>query len=168
MEKRIKATKIEVVPRQHQPNSSNASSSRNVSTTTRQATNHRHSPPKSDSSSGQGCLIFVFVGVCIVIVVALIEGGGGSGDSSGSSSSVLDSALKKGAEGRATEMTNAEMEAFRLEQQRISNEHKERVLGGLTPAEKTLRDYEDRMILKGETESNPYYEELQRRANESR
>lgn len=88
--------------------------------------------------------------------------------SSGSSSSDLNSALEKGAEGRATEMTDAEMEAFRIEQQRISNEHKGKILGGITPEEKALRDYEDRMILQGETQSNPHYEELQRKAAASR
>lgn len=112
-----------------------------------------------------GCLWVVLILVVIFIISNLFFD---DKDPPSSSSSVFDSALKKGAEGRATEMTNAEMEAFRIEQQRVSNEYKERALGGLTPAEKTLRDYENSMILKGETESNPYYEELQRKAAESR
>lgn len=49
-----------------------------------------------------------------------------------------------------------------------SQELKEEILSGLTREEKALRNYEDEMILKGETKSNPHYEELQRRAQESR
>jgi hypothetical protein len=49
-----------------------------------------------------------------------------------------------------------------------SQELKEATLRGLTQEEKALRNYEDEMILKGETESNSHYEELQRKAQESR
>jgi len=76
--------------------------------------------------------------------------------------------MKKASEGRATEMTGAEMDAFRIEQQRISDQHKSKILNGLTRQEKAVRDYEDRMIMQGETKSNPHYEELQRKAAESR
>jgi hypothetical protein len=65
-------------------------------------------------------------------------------------------------------MTNAEMNAFRREQQNVSEANKQRITSQLTPEEKALRDYEDEMVLKGETQSNPYYEELQRKASESR
>ena len=108
---------------------------------------------------------FTAVGILIIWILSLVVD---EDPTSRSSSSDLDSALEKGAGGRATEMTDAEMEAFRIEQQRISSEHKNKILGGLTPEEKALRDYEDRMILQGETQSNPHYEELQRKAAESR
>lgn len=49
-----------------------------------------------------------------------------------------------------------------------SQELKEEILRGLTREEKALRNYEDEMVLKGETKSNSHYEELQRRAEESR
>jgi len=163
MEKRIKATKIEVVP--SLPPSDYASSHQNVSKTTRQATSYTHSPPKSESSGGQ--MVGWIIGGSIILIFFVGILGGGSGSNS-SSSSDLDSALQKAGDGRATQMTGAEMDAFRIEQQRISDQHKRQILNGLTPEEKTLRDYEDRMILQGETRSNPHYEELQRRASQSR
>jgi hypothetical protein len=82
--------------------------------------------------------------------------------------SVLESAMQKAGEGRGTEMTGDEMDAFRRKQEKDSQEHKETILRGLTREEKAQRDYEDEMILKGETKSNSHYEELQRRAEESR
>ena len=165
MEKRIKATKIEVVPSQHQPTSNNTSSahkSLNASSASRSTTSKQ---PASETGVFGG---FVALGILMFVFALNFCGDSESDSSSSSSNSVLDSALEKGGSGRATEMTAAEMEAFRIEQQRISNEHKQRFLSGLTPAEKALRDYEDKMILQGETQSNPYYEELQRKPAESR
>jgi hypothetical protein len=49
-----------------------------------------------------------------------------------------------------------------------SQELKEEILRGLTREERALRNYEDEMILKGETKSNSHYGELQRKAEESR
>lgn len=87
MEKRIKATKIEVVPRQHQPNSSNTSSANNVSKTTPQATNYQHSAPKSESSVGQVAGWIVGGFIILIIFVGALGGDSGSNSSSSSSSS---------------------------------------------------------------------------------
>jgi hypothetical protein len=87
MEKRIKATKIEVVPSQHQPTSDYTSSAHSVSKATRQAANYQHSPPKSESPSGQviGWIVGGFI--ILIVFVGILGGGSGSNSSSSSSSS---------------------------------------------------------------------------------
>jgi hypothetical protein len=57
------------------------------------------------------------------------------------------------------EMTPQEMDAFREKNLRDASEHRRMIQNSLTPAQQRLRDYEDKMILRGETESNAYYEE---------
>ena len=124
----------------------------------------------SNDNTARDCVLAIVVPVIFfgLFLLFAINRSNKNSDSSSSPSSVLDSSLRKAGEGRAMEMTSSEMYAFRIEQQRISSEHKVQIIDGLTPEEKALRDYEDRMILQGETQSNPYYEELQRKANESR
>jgi len=73
MEKRIKATKIQVVPSQLQLTSKNTSSENNASSTTRQTINYQNSHPKMSSQytakkegeSKNGCFI---VSLCIGMI----------------------------------------------------------------------------------------------------
>jgi hypothetical protein len=89
MEKRIKATRIEVVPSQHKPASDYTSSAQNASKATRPAANYQHSPPKSESSSGQvvGWIVGGFI--ILIVFVGILGGDSGSNSSSSSSSSTL-------------------------------------------------------------------------------
>lgn len=91
--------------------------------------------------------IGALIGFLLVIFISIAGKSGskdsGSSSSSSSSSRDLDSALQKGSEGRATDMTGAEMDAFRIEQQRISEAHKRKVISELPPEERALRDKEE-------------------------
>lgn len=110
---------------------------------------------------------WIYGGVFLFFLFLMLIGGLSS-PSSNNGESILESALRKAEQGRATDMTIEEMNAFREKNLKDSLEHKNSIRTQLTREEKAMQDYEDEMILKGETRSNPYYEELQRNAQESR
>jgi len=108
--------------------------------------------------------VFILIVVSLAIAVFVSK----SDSESSADESVLESSMEKVAAGRAMKMTVEEMDAFREKNLRDSQNHKESIRSGLTREERAVQDYEDEMIMRGETRSNPQYEALQRRAEDSR
>lgn len=93
-----------------------------------------------------GAFVFnVIVAACVIVVLfSIIE----ADDRKPNRQGILDSALEKAESGRATEMSIEEMDAFRVEQLRISSEHRQKIRERLTPEEQASQDYDDYMILR--------------------
>lgn len=105
------------------------------------------------------------VALISIIVICYLFTNLGSSDPG---QTTLESAMEKAESGKAMEMSVAEAGAYRRKQEADSYSNRQRITIGLTAEEKALRDYEDAAILRGDTKSTPEYEELQRRARESR